>query len=194
MTNPTNISLPPGLIAIEDETKAMEFTMSSDRQLGALLRCLAASKPGGLMLELGTGTGLSAAWLADGMDEHARLTTIDNDANCSGIARKYLGADPRVSVLNEDASGWLKAYSGPAFDLVFADTWAGKYRDLETALALLRLGGIYIVDDMEVQQHWTPEHREDARTLIRTLECRKDWRITRLEWARGIIIAARVQG
>jgi predicted O-methyltransferase YrrM len=34
------------------------FTMASDAWTGALLRTLAAAKPGGSLLELGTGTGL----------------------------------------------------------------------------------------------------------------------------------------
>jgi len=39
--------------------------MPSDVMVGALLRLLAAAKPGGRMLELGTGTGLATAWVLD---------------------------------------------------------------------------------------------------------------------------------
>ena len=47
--------------------------MPSDPLTCTLLRTLAASKPGGQFLELGSGTGLSTAWLLDGMDARATL-------------------------------------------------------------------------------------------------------------------------
>ena len=45
----------------------------------ARLAALAASKPGGRLLELGTGTGIGTAWLLSGMDGDARLDTVDVD-------------------------------------------------------------------------------------------------------------------
>lgn len=49
--------------------------MGSDHLTGSLLRTLVASKPSGMVLELGTETGLATAWLLDGMDAQARLIT-----------------------------------------------------------------------------------------------------------------------
>ena len=46
-------------------------------QVGALLRLMASMKPGGRLLEIGTGTGVSTCWLLDGMDSTAKLTTVD---------------------------------------------------------------------------------------------------------------------
>ena len=182
---------PACILQLESETETLNFTMQSDRRIGSLLRTLAASKPGARILELGTGTGLSAAWLLNGMDKRATLVTIDNDYRCSEIARKYLGKDPRISILFGDATQWLTDYKGQPFDLVFADTWAGKYQELETALNLLSMGGIYLIDDMEEQQHWPPGHKAAARKLANILDRRKDLFCTRLNWASGIIIAVK---
>ena len=65
---------PPGLAGIVADTAALSFTMMSEAKVGALLAVLAASKPGGRFLELGTGTGHGAGWLLAGMDAriHAR--------------------------------------------------------------------------------------------------------------------------
>jgi predicted O-methyltransferase YrrM len=49
---------PEALAAIHKDTEALGFTMASEPQTGALLAALAASKPGGRLLELGTGTGV----------------------------------------------------------------------------------------------------------------------------------------
>ena len=53
--------------------------MASEPKTGALLAALAASKPGGRLLELGTGTGLGTAWLLSGMDADSHLDTVDTD-------------------------------------------------------------------------------------------------------------------
>jgi predicted O-methyltransferase YrrM len=50
---------PEHLAAIERATREHGFDMLSERRTGALLRLLAASRPGGRLLELDTGTGLA---------------------------------------------------------------------------------------------------------------------------------------
>ena len=62
---------------IQARTVAMGFDMPSEPNTGAMLQLLAASKPGGRFLELGTGTGLATAWLLSGMDGAARLISVD---------------------------------------------------------------------------------------------------------------------
>src|SRR5688572_31489907 len=59
--------------------------MSSEPGTGSLLRALAASKPNGRFLELGTGAGVGTAWPLAGMDPGSRLISIDNDAEVSKI-------------------------------------------------------------------------------------------------------------
>ena len=71
---------PAALAVLEEATAASGFGMPSDRLTGMLLAALAATKPGGRLLELGTGTGLATSWLLHGMDATAHLTSIDNDA------------------------------------------------------------------------------------------------------------------
>ena len=88
---------PEVLDAIRKDTEELGFTMASEPKTGALLAVLAASKPGGQFLELGTGTGLGTAWLLSGMDADARLDTVDIDADVVAVAKRHLGADSRVT-------------------------------------------------------------------------------------------------
>ena len=60
--------VPAVVDAIRRDTRQLGFTMASEPQTGSLLRTLAASKPSGRFLELGTGTGVGTAWLLAGMD------------------------------------------------------------------------------------------------------------------------------
>ena len=131
------ITRPPALLAeIERRTAAFGFPMASEPRTGALLRTLAAAKPGGRLLELGTGTGLATAWLLDGMNPHATLTTVDIDPSAQAIAREVLGADPRLEIITQDAGVFVAGLTASesrdgsgGFDLIFADAMVGKSRN-----------------------------------------------------------------
>ena len=72
---------PPATLArILKRTSELGFELASEDRTGALLRTLAASKPGGRFLELGTGTGVATAWLLDGMDATSQLVSVDVNA------------------------------------------------------------------------------------------------------------------
>ena len=102
------LPLPAALYGIEGETTAVGFTMISEHKTGALLRTLAASKPGGTFLELGTGTGASTSWILDGMDAAATLLTVDNEARFVEIARRHLGHDRRVTFHIDDCASFRR--------------------------------------------------------------------------------------
>lgn len=193
MNDLQNLCEPEAISAIWADTKACGFEMASDSQTCSLLRTLAASKPGGHFLELGSGTGLSTAWILDGMDTESHLTTIDNDENLLTILRKHLGGDPRLAVVCADGDEWIAAQKQqPAFDFIFADTWAGKYRLLEETLAMLISGGFYVIDDMLYRPDWPDGHAEKAERLIETLEQRENFLITKMGWASGVMVAVKM--
>lgn len=175
--------------------KCMEigFTMPSDMHVGALLRTLTASKPQANILELGTGIGLSLAWMADGMDKEFKLVSIDNDPQLAEIVAGIFEPDPRIGIITADGSEWLKNYHGPQFDLIFADTWPGKYSEIEIALSLVKLNGFYVIDDMDKQDSWPDGHADKALILIKYLESREDFISTKLSWSSGVVVAVRVR-
>lgn len=187
--------LPPQLPAIEEATAALGFGMASDRATGGLLRTLAASKPGGKLLELGTGAGLATAWLLHGMDAASTLLSADNDPAVQSIAAHCCGDDPRLTLLAEDGDALLPRLhaEGARFDLIFADTWPGKYRLLDTALALLAPGGFYVVDDLLPQPNWPPNHAANVARLLADLHARPDLWLCRLDWSTGLAVGVKRQ-
>jgi predicted O-methyltransferase YrrM len=182
---------PAALAGITSESERIGFTMSSEPKTGSLLRTLAASKPSGRFLELGTGTGVAAAWLLDGMSEEAHLNTVDNNASTSEIARRHLGNDPRITFHIADGSSFLAAQRPSRFDFIFADAWPGKFSDLECALSLLKPGGLYVVDDLLPQPNWPAGHAPKVPALIAQLERQRGFESTSIEWASGLMILAR---
>jgi len=190
MTDEAIQNYPTNYVAINEATKQSGFTMASDPKTCSLLKTLAGTKPGGKLLELGTGTGLSTAWILEGMDDSAVLTSIDNDPVFLKIAEDYL-KDNRLSLINQDAGEWIQNNKNMKFDLIFADTWHGKYLMLDEVLNMLNPGGLYILDDMLSQSNWPDGHQEKAMRLLELLDERTDLNLTRQCWATGIVIASK---
>ncbi len=191
MNDTVDLGRPTALNAIERDTTTVGFTMISESRTGALLRTLAASKPGGAFLELGTGTGASTAWILDGMDPAATLLTVDGEAKYIEVARRHLGHDRRVTFRVGDGASFLREIRERQFDLIFADTWPGKIDHLEDALALLRPGGLYVIDDLMPQPNWPDDHAPKVAALVAKLERDRRLTVCKLCWSSGIIIAAR---
>ena len=188
----TTIPNPPAALdAIRQDAERIGFPYSSEPLTGALLRTLAASKPGGSLLEIGTGVGAGTCWLLDGMDAAARLITVELDAQASQIAQTHLAADPRVTFVSGDAAAFLTE-ARESFDLIFADTFPGKFTHLDEALALLKVGGLYVIDDLLPQPTWGDDHAPKVARLIAELEQRADLQTVRLDWASGLLIGTRI--
>jgi len=194
MLDTVNLNPPSVLKDIEEATRAIGFTIGSDLLTGSLLRTLAASKPSGTFLDLGTGTGLSSAWILDGMDAQSNLITVDINENVTAIARRFLGQDPRVTFYTGDGATFITSMQkqGRTFDLIFADMPPGKFQYLDETLRLLKPGGLYVIDDLLLLTSWEEAHVSRVYRLISTLEQRENLRITKLNWSTGIIIAAKV--
>jgi predicted O-methyltransferase YrrM len=173
------------------DTAAVGFNMISDPTVGALLATLAASKPGGRFLELGTGTGHGTAWLLFGMDSRATLDTVDTDPDVVAIARRHLGSDKRVAFHVTDGADFLRDAPRAHFDLLYADAWPGKFSHLDDALALLRPGGIYVIDDLLPQPNWPEGHAPKVPALIDDIERRPDFVTVRIAWASGLMLVVR---
>ena len=176
---------------IELKSKEIGFTMPSDLYVGTLLKTLISSKSDANILELGTGIGLSLSWMIDGMDKKSSIITVDNDPKLIEVANHFFGQDERVEIVCQDGSDWIKSYKGKLFDLIFADAWPGKYSEINEVLRLLRVGGFYVIDDMQHQPNWPDGHQELVNTLIDYLEKRDDINLTKLNWSTGIIIAVK---
>lgn len=187
------ICSPPELAAILRDTEQAGFSMPSAPETGALLRTLAASRPGGRFLELGTGTGLSAAWLLDGMDEQATLDSVDVDDGVVAIATHHLSSDPRLTLHLMDGAQYLATVEPNSYDLIFADAWPGKYSHLDDAISKLRIGGLYVIDDMLPQPNWPKGHDANVESLVAALSSRPDLKTVKLSWSTGLMIATRIQ-
>ncbi len=192
---------PEVLESLQHAAKDAGFDMMSDPLTGNLLATLAASKPGGRLLELGTGVGLGTAWLLSGMDKKASLETVELNADLTSIAEEHLGSDERLKICTEDGLEFLNRAQGQTYDLIFADTFPGKIDQPELALNLVAPGGFYIIDDLNLawQERDEIENPDDfilniwqgQRRVIEVLKEREDFISTEMRWSTGIMISTK---
>ena len=188
-----NLAPPAAYEALHDATNDAGFTLACEPKTGSILRTLAASKPGGTFLEIGTGTGIGSCWILDGMDAASHLTTVDIDPKVSGIAQSHLGSDKRIEFVVADGEVFVKNLVTDHYDFIFADTFPGKFLLLDYALAALKIGGLYIIDDLLPQPGWGQDHQSKVDALVAQLDENPSLRITKMNWASGRIIATRIK-
>jgi predicted O-methyltransferase YrrM len=187
--NDTAITYKPSVIEkIDADAAAISFGQPSDDLTGVFIRTLIASKPTGKFLELGTGAGRATAWLLEGMSADSTLISVEFDKALIGIAQKHLGHDPRLELICRPGEDVIVTLPADSFDLIFADTWPGKYNHLAETLNLVKPGGFYIIDDMLPQPNWPEGHAEKAAALIQTLEEDPRFEMVKMSWASGVII------
>ena len=152
---------------------------------------LAASKPAGRFLELGTGTGIATAWLLEGMDAGSTLISVDNDSAVQQVARDSLGTDGRLTLVTSGGLEFLRGQPGASFDFVFADAMPEKYEGLDDALAVVKPGGFYVIDDMLPQPNWPEGHADKVPVLMERLAANGSFAVLPLIWASGVVVAVR---
>lgn len=141
---------------------------------GAVLRLLAKLTNAKSVVEIGTGAGVSALWLLEGMDADGVLTSIDNEPEHQVIARDALAqagiANNRVRLINSRPDEVIDRLTDAGYDLVLI---AGRPSELaesiDRALALLRSGGVLVID----QALWKdrvadPAHRDADTVSVRS--------------------------
>ena len=104
------------------------------------------------------------------------------------ISKPILHNSPQFRVREAE---FLRRQDVETFDLIFADAMLGKYELLDEALALLRPGGLYVIDDMLPQDNWPEGHAPRVPRLIADLAGRSDFRIVSLAWSSGLVVVAR---
>jgi predicted O-methyltransferase YrrM len=186
------LSVPACLQEIVIATQRIRGFPASDSSTGAPLKVLASSKPGGMFLEFGTGTGMGAAWIVDGMDGDARLITVEKNEKMAAIAKHFPGHDSRITFEVVDADVFLTTQQERRYDLIFADAVAGKFRLLTETLRLLKLGGFYVLDHL----HPSPaseyqEHLSKIKQVITSLEQHTELSVAKMHWATSLLLAPR---
>lgn len=117
-------------------------------QLGHLLALLAHFGGTRRVLDVGTGNGYSALYLADGMGGAGEIVALEQNPQRAVEARRHLaGCAVKTNVLIGSAQEVLPGLA-PPFDLILLDIDKADYRGaLDHCARLLRPGGLLVADN-----------------------------------------------
>jgi predicted O-methyltransferase YrrM len=139
---------------------------------------LAAQRGRARVGEIGTGTGVGAAWIVSALPPSVPFVTVELDPERAACAAELFAADENVTVLHGD---WHELMPGEApFDLLFYDGGGKQHpeADGEEVIGLLAPGGTVVVDDLTpgwsghdpVRSFWLNHPRLAALELLTTPE------------------------
>ena len=148
---------PDVLRRLRDETAAlpnrsMQIAPEQGQFMAMLVRLMNAQR----ILEIGTFTGYSALCMALALPPRGRIVTCDMNPEWTAVARRYwteASVEDRITLRLGPAMTTLEALlaegEGQRFDVVFIDADKENYSGyFERALALIRSGGLIIVDNV----------------------------------------------
>ncbi len=149
---------------------AMGLTPVS-RGVASLLGLLARTIGARAVVEVGTGTGVSALALLGGMVGDGILTSIDAEPEHQAAAREALAASGiptrRARLIAGAALQVLPKLSDGAYDLVFVDGDPLEFVEyVEQAARLLRPGGLLVLNHALAGGTVADESNEDDETVI----------------------------
>lgn len=141
---------------------------------GAVLRLVAAMTHAKAIVEIGTGTGVTALWMLQALREDGQLTSIDVEGEHHRIAREVLAAadvpQGRVRLIAGRPAEILPRLQDGAYDVVLLNADPAALNPLlDQTLRLLRPGGIFAVSNIfGGNRLGDPAHRDPA-TVARRL-------------------------
>jgi predicted O-methyltransferase YrrM len=183
--------VPEAVAAAKRRSHELRFAMSCDDRVGRLLAVLAgAVPPGGRILELGTGVGVGAAWISAGLTTRSdvELISVEVDSALSEAASEWPWP-AYVRMVTADALEILGTIG--AFNLMFVDAAPIKHGHIESAINVLRPGGVLVVDDLSADMKMTDLQRTQIANLRRLLLHHPELQAVELDWASGVILATR---
>jgi predicted O-methyltransferase YrrM len=151
----TEPDLPPLVARAVSVAVAMGFENSCRPEQGRLLGLLVAGRPGAVVGEAGTGTGVGLAWLASAAAPGTRLVSVEADAARAAAAREVFADRPDVEVLHGD---WRLLSEYAPFDLLVIDGGTGKepVAPDPDPVRWLAPGGAIVNDDFTPRTLWPP--------------------------------------
>lgn len=142
-----------------ERLEALAHRASTSARWGGVLRDIVVALRPARVLEMGTAVGISAAYLAAGLDEvgGGEIVSVDRDGRALGLAAENLdrlGLAPRARLLEgafDDVLGSVVDGDGAPFDMVFKDgdhTAGATLAWVRTLERHLAPGAVVVLDDI----------------------------------------------
>jgi predicted O-methyltransferase YrrM len=170
---------------------------------GAYLKHLAHSLSAQSVVEIGTGSGVGALWVLEGMLASGTLTSIDDEMEHSNIAKIAFQdaqiAAARFRLITNPVMDVMTKLADRAYDLVI---FRHNPEDLPFAIAeahrILRSGGVFVIDnffggskvsDPAQRDPKTVALRESGKSLKNESE---NWVVSLIPTGDGLLLATKL--
>jgi predicted O-methyltransferase YrrM len=191
-------------IKIAARNRGIEIgTNDASQGAGAYLSFLAHLLSAQSVVEVGTGSGVGALWLLDGMLKSGTLTSIDDEMEHSSIAKTaFLEAEiapSRFRLITNPVMEVMTKLTDRAYDLVI---YRHNSEDLIYAISeahrILRSGGVFVIDnffgggkvsDPAQRDPKTVALREAGKSLKGDSE---NWSISLIPVGDGLLLATKL--
>ena len=170
---------------------------------GAFLKHLAHNLSAQSVVEIGTGSGVGALWVLEGMLSSGTLTSIDDEMEHSNIAKTALMeadiAPARFRLITNPVMDVMTKLADRAYDLVI---FRHNPEDLPFAITeahrILRSGGVFVIDnffggskvsDPAQRDPKTVALRESGKSLKNESE---NWVVSLIPTGDGLLLATKL--
>jgi predicted O-methyltransferase YrrM len=170
---------------------------------GAYLKHLAHNLSAQSVVEIGTGSGVGALWVLEGMLSSGTLTSIDDEMEHSNIAKSaFIEADiapARFRLITNPVMDVMTKLADRAYDLVI---FRHNPEDLPFAITeahrILRSGGVFVIDnffggskvsDPAQRDPKTVALRESGKSLKNESE---NWVVSLIPTGDGLLLATKL--
>ena len=170
---------------------------------GAYLRHLAHQLSAQSVVEIGTGSGVGALWLLEGMMASGTLTSIDDEMEHTNIAKMALAeadiAQPRFRLITNSVMDVMTKLTDRAYDLV---VFRHNPEDLSFAISeahrVLRSGGVFVIDNFFGGSKVQDPAQRDSKTIAlreagKSIKADTDaWVTTLIPTGDGLLLATKL--
>lgn len=170
---------------------------------GAYLKHLAHNLSAQSVVEIGTGSGVGALWVLEGMLASGTLTSIDDEMEHSAVAKNSFQdaqiAPARFRLITNPVMDVMNKLADRAYDLVI---FRHNPEDLPYAITeahrILRSGGVFVIDnffggakvsDPAQRDPKTVALRESGKTLKNESE---NWVVSLIPTGDGLLLATKL--
>jgi predicted O-methyltransferase YrrM len=170
---------------------------------GAYLSFLAQLLKAQSVVEVGTGSGVGALWLLDGMLKSGTLTSIDDEAEHTSIAKTAFSdaeiAPQRFRLITNPVMEVMTKLTDRAYDLVI---YRHNPEDLTYAISeaqrILRSGGVFVIDNFFGGGKVSDPAQRDPKTVAlreagKVLRAENEiWSTTLIPVGDGLLLATKL--
>lgn len=135
---------PPLVQKALELAEAFGFENSCRSEVGQLLRLFVAQAKPGTVAEIGTGCGVSSAWMLSSLQQNQAFVSVERDPSLHEAVSELFALQPRVTFLLGD---WRDILKHQPFQFVFVDVADAKDNGVDIIIEATALGGLIVLDD-----------------------------------------------